>query len=96
MQLFRSLAGLSMLVAAGVQGCIRLHVINTNNFLTGDTMRVQLWDNNDFYCEVSPGKRGADGDTRWVMDCPNGDYHIELWNDGRQGHPLGWPHGILR
>jgi hypothetical protein len=86
MKFLQTLTTAALLAATGVQACIRVHAVLTNNFLTGDVMSVQVYDNDDFYCRVAQGKRRASGDTHWIMDCPNGNYHIELWNNGKQGH----------
>ncbi|KAH8898885.1 hypothetical protein GQ53DRAFT_817114 [Thozetella sp. PMI_491] len=73
------------LLAVSIQACIRLHVRQVNNPIIGDGIGVQLWDNNDFYCKVSQNHAGASSDTHWIMDCPNGPYHIDLWDNGRAG-----------
>lgn len=72
-------------LTTGTHACIRVHVDATYHPLFGDGVSVKLYDNNDFYCEAHTGKKGANSETHWNLDCPNGPYHIELWSDGKAG-----------
>jgi len=72
-----------MLVAA-VQACIRLHVVTSYNPTVGDGMRVQIWDNNDFYETQSQQKTAANGETHWQFAFGRGHY-VELWDNGKAG-----------
>jgi hypothetical protein len=51
-----------------------------------DVMDVEVWDNNDFYCQMSQSKSGVSAATRWTLEC-NGDryYKVVLWNNGGDG-----------
>lgn len=66
------------------QACIRIHSVMTNNPLFGDGLRVQIWDNNDFYEVQDQTKRGASADTRWTFDFGAG-HHVEMSNNGKAG-----------
>lgn len=68
----------------GAQACIRFHTVSTNNPLFGDGLRVQIWDNDDFYEAQDQSKRGASADTHWTFDFGAG-HHAEFWNNGKAG-----------
>ncbi|KAF4556538.1 Hypothetical protein D9617_1g084160 [Elsinoe fawcettii] len=72
------------MLASSVQACIRLHVVTAYNPTQGDGMRVQIWDNNDFYDVQSQNHDGANGDTHWQFAFGNGHY-VELWDNGKAG-----------
>lgn len=72
------------MLLSSAQACIRLHVITAYNPLQGDGMRVQLWDNNDYYDVTRQGKTGANGDTHWQFNFREG-YYAELWDNGKAG-----------
>lgn len=76
----------AVMLASSVQACIRLHVIARYNPLisNGDSMRVQIWDNNDFYEVQSQSKQGANAETRWGFAFGNGHY-VELDRSGKGG-----------
>lgn len=72
-------------LATSVQACIRLHVNQGNVPFKDDGMRVQLWDNNDFYETQRQSKAGASGDDHWYFEFGNGHYKVDLWNNGKEG-----------
>lgn len=72
------------MLAPIVQACIRLHVVAVYNPTSGDGMRVQIWDNNDFYESQYQSKVGPNGETHWQFAFGNGHY-VELWDNGKTG-----------
>lgn len=72
------------MLASSVQACIRLHVNTVYNPTVGDGMRVQIWDNGDYYDVQRQGKTGANGETHWQFAFKNG-YFAELWDNGKSG-----------
>jgi len=83
MTFFQSLT-VAASVVSGVQACIRIHATSNYNPLFGDSMRVQIWDNDDFYEVQGQGKKGANSDTHWTYNFGAG-HHVEMWDDGRAG-----------
>ncbi|KAF7537290.1 hypothetical protein G7054_g3837 [Neopestalotiopsis clavispora] len=81
MQLLTALA----VFAAGAEACIRVHAVARYQPLWGDGVSIKVYDNDDFYCEAHVSQKGANSETHWITDCPNGDYHVELWSNGKAG-----------
>lgn len=82
-----ALFGTAFILASSVQACVRIHTVSRNNPLFGDGMRVQIWDNDDFY-EVqsqSVGPFKASGDKHWYFTFGNG-HHVDVWDNGRSAH----------
>ncbi|KAF2155198.1 glycoside hydrolase family 18 protein [Myriangium duriaei CBS 260.36] len=61
--------------------CITAHIYEMNCAFGGDGMKVQLWDNGVLTCDTGSGKTGASSDSKWTMDCGNGN-SLEVTNDG--------------
>lgn len=78
------LLAVAVTAISSAQACIRIHSVMTYNPLFGDGLRVQIWDNDDFYEVQDQGKRGANGDTHWNFDFGAG-HHVEMWNNGKSG-----------
>ena len=74
------------MLAASVQACIRVHVVAVYNPTSpsGDGMRIQVWDNNDYYDVQSQSQKGAGGDTVWYFLLKN-NYYVEIHNNGHSG-----------
>lgn len=72
------------MLASSVQACIRVHVIAAYNPTVGDGMRVQIWDNDDFYEVQRQSKTGPNAETHWQFAFGNGHF-VELWDNGRTG-----------
>ena len=83
MKFIQSLVAAAALIT-GAQACIRTHVTANYNPLFGDSMRVQIWDNDDFYEVQGQGKKGANSETHWRFDFGAG-HHVEVWSDGKAG-----------
>jgi len=54
------------------------------NPLFGDFMRVQIWDNDDFYEVQSQRHDGANSERHWTFNF-GGGHHVEVWNNGKSG-----------
>jgi hypothetical protein len=72
------------MIFSSAQACIRLHVNAGYSPLSEDGMRVQIWDNNDYYDIARVGHDGANGNTHFQFNFKNG-YYAELWDNGRAG-----------
>ncbi|KAM7214070.1 hypothetical protein V8F06_010579 [Rhypophila decipiens] len=70
-----------------VEGCVRVHTQMNYNILMGDIMQVEIWDNNNFYCQTGGKKTFTNNEARWFFTCSsNGEtWEVELWNDGKGG-----------
>ncbi|KAL5324019.1 hypothetical protein ACEPPN_008562 [Leptodophora sp. 'Broadleaf-Isolate-01'] len=84
MKFSKAIAAAALLLTTSVEACIRVHVVQNNHPLFGDGMRVQIWDNDDFYEVQGQGKKGASGDTHWGFQFGAGHY-VELWRNGKEG-----------
>lgn len=89
MKLLNVLAAASLSLATGSMACIRVHAQITRNYIIGDTMQVQIWDNEHFVCRTGDTKRGTSDNTVWNVSCsgPNSayPYDVELRAAGKQG-----------
>jgi hypothetical protein len=82
----KSVIASAILMATSAQACIRVKSYMWSSGTFHDSMSVDVWDNNDFHCEMSQEKSGVSAETRWEMEC-NGDkyYKVVLWNNGGDG-----------
>jgi hypothetical protein len=82
----KSVIASAILMASSAQACIRVKSYMWSSGTFHDSMSVDVWDNNDFHCEMSQEKSGVSAETRWEMEC-NGDkyYKVVLWNNGGDG-----------
>ncbi|KJX92956.1 hypothetical protein TI39_contig4491g00002 [Zymoseptoria brevis] len=82
----KSVLASAILMATSAQACIRVRAYMWSSGTFHDSMDVEVWDNNDFYCSMSQSKSGVSAETRWEMEC-NGDnyYKLVLWNNGGDG-----------
>jgi hypothetical protein len=82
----KSVIASAILMATGAQACIRVHAYMWSSGLFHDVMTVDVWDNNDFHCQMSQTKSGVSAATRWDFEC-NGDkyYKVTLWDNGGDG-----------
>lgn len=82
----KSVLASAILMATGAQACIRVHAYMWSSGLFHDVMTVDVWDNNDFHCQMSQTKSGVSAATRWDFEC-NGDkyYKVTLWDNGGDG-----------
>ena len=82
----KSVLASAILMATSAQACIRVKSYMWSSGTFHDSMSVDVWDNNDFHCEMSQEKSGVSAETRWEMEC-NGDkyYKVVLWNNGGDG-----------
>ncbi|KAK6062505.1 hypothetical protein SCUP234_10528 [Seiridium cupressi] len=71
--------------AAGAEACIRVHAVARYQPLWGDGVSIKVYDDDFFYCEAHVSQKGANSDTHWITDCPNGSDHIQLWDNGKAG-----------
>jgi hypothetical protein len=74
------------MLASSVQACIRIHTLMAYNPQRSleDSMKVQIWDNDNFYEVQRQVKFAANRDTHWQFAFGNGHY-VELWDDGKVG-----------
>jgi len=88
MKLASLLAASVMAGITAVEGCVRVHTQMNYNILTGDIMQVEIWDNNNFYCQTGGKKTFTNNQARWFFTCSsNGEtWEVELWNDGKAGY----------
>ncbi|KAL8289205.1 hypothetical protein RB601_005214 [Gaeumannomyces tritici] len=82
---FTSIATTAAVLAAGADACIRITTYQVNSGFGWGRMSIQLWDNNDFYCEAHQDKGAPSSNTVWDIKCPNGDYWVHLWDNGGTG-----------
>lgn len=89
----KSILASATLMATSAQACIRVHAYMWSSGLAHDTMSVDVWDNNDFHCQMDQTKSAVSAATRWDFEC-NGDryYKVTLWDNGGSGaveHKVG-------
>ncbi|KAL8377481.1 hypothetical protein RB595_008250 [Gaeumannomyces hyphopodioides] len=82
---FTSIATTAAVLAAGADACIRITTYQVNSGFGWGRMSIQLWDNNDFYCEAHQDKGFPSANTVWDIKCPNGDYWVHVWDNGGTG-----------
>jgi hypothetical protein len=82
----KSVIASAILMATGAQACIRVHASMWSSGTFHDVMTVDVWDNNDFHCQMDQTKSGVSAATRWDFEC-NGDryYKVTLWDNGGNG-----------
>lgn len=89
----KSILASAILMATSAQACIRVHAYMWSSGLAHDTMTVDVWDNNDFHCQMDQTKSAVSAATRWDFEC-GGDryYKVTLWDNGGSGaveHKVG-------
>lgn len=82
----KSIIASAILMASGTHACIRVHASMWSSGTFHDVMTVDVWDNNDFHCQMDQTKSGVSAATRWDFEC-NGDryYKVTLWDNGGNG-----------
>ncbi|KAI9371259.1 hypothetical protein BJX61DRAFT_543854 [Aspergillus egyptiacus] len=94
--------GCSLLaLATGTEACIRVHAYLHNDFVTGDSMAVQIYDDYDRICQTGATEYWASGETKWKFTCGEDDrYEVHLVEDGKKGyvwnHNAGWEADLIR
>lgn len=68
--------------SAGAGTSICVHALARYQPLWGYGVLIKVYDDDIFVCEAYVSEKGANSDTHCITDCPNGTYHVELWNNG--------------
>ena len=80
------LASAVLTMATSAQACIRVKAYMWSSGTFHDVMDVEVWDNNDFHCQMSQTKSGVSAETRWEMQCGDDRYYkVTLWDNGGDG-----------
>ncbi len=82
---------IAALAAGQANACLRLHAWLNNNFATGDSMSIQLYDNDVMVCRSGSTQYAASSDSRWTFDCDY-PYEVELTYNGEKGEV--WNHHV--
>jgi hypothetical protein len=84
-----ALAAAAAGLATTAQACIRVHAQLNQNWITGDNIQVQIWDNEHFVCQTGASKRSPGQDHIWRVSCSGSNspfsYDVELSYMGRSG-----------
>ena len=82
----KSVIASAILMAASAQACIRVHASMWSSGTFHDVMTVDVWDNNDFHCQMDQTKSGVSAATRWDFQCGDDRYYkVTLWDNGSNG-----------